>query len=235
MSKYRMRPHDWTFFAAFAGLFGCIAAVLVGRVLTAVALAAAAIGCALLARRSSHRQPGPMPYAVRWVLFLPRGGQSPDHLRRILEPRPGERILEIGPGVGIYALPIAGALAPEGALEAFDVQEEMLADLTRRAQRADVRNIVTRQGDAQRLPYPDASFDAAYLVGVLGEIPDPGAALCEVRRVLKPHGRLVVGETRLDPDFVSLANLRTLASTARLSFTEQRGSWHSYFARFQPA
>ena len=64
----------------------------------------------------------------------------------------------------------------------------------RRARRAGVHNIVASRGDAERLPYPDGQFDAAYLIGVLGEIPDQTAALRELRRVLKPEGRLVIGE-----------------------------------------
>lgn len=235
MTKQRMRLHDWATFAAAAALLGGIVCLLLGRWALAAALAGVVVASFFLARHSSRRHPGPMPHAVRWVLFLPRGNQSPEHLRSILAPQPGERVLEIGPGVGIYALPIAGTLAPGGALEALDIQEEMLADLARRAATAGVRNIVTRHGNAQQLPYPDASFDAAYLVGVLGEIPDPAAALQELRRILKPRGRLIVGETVLDPDYVRLPRLHSLAGDAGLAFIEQRGSWHSYFARFQAA
>ena len=51
-----------------------------------------------------------MPYALRWVLYGPRWPLSAARLRRVLDPPPGERILEVGPGVGIYSLPIAAAL-----------------------------------------------------------------------------------------------------------------------------
>ena len=53
------------------------------------------------------------------------------------------------------------------------------------------------------MPYADDSFDAAYLVTVLGEIPDQGAALRELRRVVKPGGRIVVGELFGDPHMVT--------------------------------
>jgi ubiquinone/menaquinone biosynthesis C-methylase UbiE len=83
---------------------------------------------------------------------------------------------------------------------------------------------------------PDGTFDAAYLVGVLGEIPDPSAALRELRRVLHPRGRLVVGEALVvDPDGVRLPTLRRLTATA--GFVEERrlGPPFVYFARFRIA
>jgi SAM-dependent methyltransferase len=235
MTKQPFRLVDWATFAFVGALLGAVGALLTGRFTAATVFAAAVVLSAVLARRWSRLYPGPMPHAVRWVLLLPRGKQSPEHLRAVLAPRAGERMLEIGPGIGVYSLPIATALAPDGGLEAIDVQAEMLADLSRRAATAGVRNITTVHGDAQRLPYPDASFDAAYIVEVLGEIPDPAAALRELRRVLKPGGRLIVGEAIFDPDYVRLSKLRRLAEAAGLSFAERRGSWHSYWARFQLA
>src|SRR5262249_52305711 len=152
-----------------------------------------ALGAVATARTWSQRYPGPMPHVGSWTLFVPRGPLSATRLCAVLKPGRGERVLEVGPGVGIYSLPMAAALAPFGPVDAVDVEAEMLADVRRRAERAGVRNIVTTRGDAQRLEYPDATFDAAYLVSVLGEIPDPSAALRELRRVLKPGARLIVG------------------------------------------
>jgi ubiquinone/menaquinone biosynthesis C-methylase UbiE len=210
-----------------------MAALASGRALLATGCAAAAVAGTLIARRSSHRHPGPMPYALRWVLYLPRWPLTARRLRDVLEPRPGERMLELGPGVGIYSLPVAAALQPGGTLEALDVQPEMLATLTRRARAAGVANVVTVEGDAQRLPYPDGSFDAAYLIGVLGEVPDPAAALRELRRVLKPGGRLVLGEMLVgDPDAVRLPALREMAARAGFTFDACRGPRVAYFARF---
>src|SRR5262249_40153278 len=142
------------------------------------------------------------------------GGHAPERLTRILEPQRGERVLEIGPGVGIHSIPIATALAPGGALDVVDVQQAMLDDVARRARAAGVTNIASRLGDARSLPYGDATFDAAYLIGVLGEIPDGDRALREIHRVLKPGGRLVIGEVLFDPDFVSIGALTRRARAA---------------------
>ena len=152
-----------------------------------------------------------MPHALSWILYLSHPGLSPEALQRVLEPREGERMLEIGPGIGHHALPMAEALGPSGRLDVLDVQPEMLAELGRRAQQQRVVNLVAREGDAEHPPYPDDCFDAAYLVTVLGEIPHPDDALRELRRVLKPNGRLVLGELFLDPDYVSPAKLRARA------------------------
>ncbi|MCW5893452.1 MAG: methyltransferase domain-containing protein [bacterium] len=231
----RPRAHDWISAAGTLGVVVAVAAALAGRAGTAVLAAAVAIGCAAAARIASRRQPSPMPFALRFVLYLPRWPLSVARLRRILAPRSGERLLELGPGVGIYAVPVAAALAG-GRLDALDVQPEMLAVLGRRARAAGVGNVVARQGDAQRLPYADASFDGAYLIGVLGEVPDPDAALRELRRVLKPDARLVVGEVLvLDPDAVRLATLCEAAARAGFVLDARLGLACAYFARFRIA
>lgn len=196
-----------------------------------IALAVAAdVGGRLWSRSS----PVPMPYYMRWVLLLPRGPQSPKGLARALEPRSGERILEIGPGVGVHALPVASALVPGGRLHVLDVQREMLDELARRAAARGLTNIAPQRGDAQRLPYIDHGFDAAYLISVLGEIPDPIAALRELRRVLKPGGRLVVAEVIVDPDFVSLPALQEQAKQAGLALERSVGPRFAYLAVLRP-
>ena len=134
-----------------------------------------------------------------------------------------------------HALPIAAALLPNGILNVLDVQQEMLDNLKRRTVKAGVTNIVATQGDAQSLPYPSCMFDAAYMVGTLGEIPDEGAALREVRRVLKPRGRLVIGEVLIDPDYVSIPALREKARDAGLVLERTTGPMLSYFALLRPA
>jgi ubiquinone/menaquinone biosynthesis C-methylase UbiE len=170
---------------------------------------------------------------MRWVLFLPRTFQTPDRLKAILRPRPGERLLEVGPGVGIHALPVAAALAPDGVLHVLDVQRGMLKDLVVRPATGGVHNVRPYVGDARRLPYPDHSFDGAYLISVLGEIADQPAALCELARVLRPAGRLVVGEIVVDPDFISIGELRKRLERAGFSFERRLGPGFAYLAAFR--
>ena len=89
-----------------------------------------------------------------------------------------------------------------------------------------------RRSDARTLPYPDHSFDAAYLIGVLGEIRDEVATLRELRRVLKPEGRLVIGEVFVDPDYVPLSALKEEAREAGFVLDRKAGPAVAYLARF---
>ena len=89
-------------------------------------------------------------------------------------------MLEIGPGTGYYTLPVAGWLSPGGRLDVLDVQQEMLDHTMRRAREQGIDNVAPTLADARELPYPEDSFDGAYLVTVLGEIPDQDAALREL-------------------------------------------------------
>ena len=222
----------------------CVAAVsaVLGLAATAgtlwrsgAALAALAVISWFAARRWNRHLPIPMPYFMRWLLLLPRGPSSPKRLARLLEPRSGQRLLEIGPGIGTHALPIATRLLPGGVLDVLDVQQVMLDHLRQRAESASVSNIVTTQGDAQVLPYADGTFDAAYMIGTLGETHDHVEALREVWRVLKTAGRFVVGEVLVDPDYVRLPVLKAEAKAAGFVFERSTGPSFCYLALLRPA
>lgn len=195
----------------------------------AALLTGGAVAWALRARR----HPSALPYGQRFFLDLPRPFMGRQMLRDILAPAPGERMLEVGPGTGYYSLPVARWIAPGGQLAALDLQPSMLAELMRRADSEGAANIEPTRGDAQTLPFPDAMFDAAFLVATLGEIPDKNRALRELRRVLKPGGRLVVGEGQPDPHMVQSDDLVEHAEAAGLRFEKQHGGRLGYLARFR--
>ncbi len=83
------------------------------------------------------------------------------------------------------------------------------------------------RADARSLPYPDATFAAALICVALGEIPEPGAALAELR----PGGRLVVGESYLDPHVVRQGRWGREAEAAGLRLEETSRRALGYFAR----
>jgi SAM-dependent methyltransferase len=178
-----------------------------------------------------RKNPSACPYSQRFWVEAPHPGITRKRLLEILAPQPGERILEVGPGTGYYSLDVAGRL-DGGSLEVFDIQQEMLDHVLRKGRERGVSNIVPRLGDAQSLPYEDGSFDAAFLVTVLGEIPDQEAALHELARVLRPGGRLVVGELFGDPHMVTIGKLRERAQGAGFVFDHRLGTPLAYFARF---
>lgn len=230
-----MRTHDWTGFAALGAGMLSLAEVYRGNGRWALGCFLVFVVLGVVTRYLALRYPAPMPHLLRWSLMVPRGNQSPKHLCRILEPQDGERILEIGPGIGIHTVPVAQALAPSGTLDVIDLQQKMLDDVMRRANGVGVTNITAKIGDAQELPYPDDAFDGAYLLGVLGEIPDGPAALRELRRVVKPTGRLVIGEVFFDPDWIRSGPLTALTEQASFVFERKSGGALSYLARFRPA
>jgi SAM-dependent methyltransferase len=174
----------------------------------------------------------PYPYAQHWLLDLPLPFLTNRRLDALLAPRPGERVLEIGPGTGLQALHVAGLLGTGGRLDIIDVQQTMLDHVMRRAAGRPVGPIFPARADARNLPFDDDCFDAAYLVTVLGEIPDPMAAMREIERVLKPGGRLVVGEF-LDRHYVPLVTLLGYANAAGLRPSAWLGPPLAYLARFQ--
>jgi ubiquinone/menaquinone biosynthesis C-methylase UbiE len=200
-----------------------------GRALLPAGLGAAVIGAALWWR--TH--PSACPYNQRFWVNAPHPLITRNRLQEALEPKPGERLLEVGPGTGYYALPVAGWIGDGGTLEIFDIQQEMLDHTMRRAHETGVANMVPTRGDATNLPHEDNRFDGAYLVTVLGEIPDHRAALRELARVVKPNGRVVVGELFGDPHWVSPNALRRHAEQAGLRFEHRTGSPLGYFARFR--
>lgn len=232
--RYSRKRQTWSLAISFVSLLLSIAAFLSLHLLLAAGFAALTVGFWYLTRVWTGQDPIPMPYFMRAVLWLPRGPHSARNLARILQPRPGERILEVGPGIGIHALPVASTLLPKGTLDALDIQEEMLRALKKRAQKLGVTNIVATLGNAKTLPYPDGSFDAAYMICTLGEIPDGTAALKELGRVLKTSGRLVVGEFMIDPDFIPVNSLKEKAKNAGFVLERTAGPRLAYFALFRP-
>jgi ubiquinone/menaquinone biosynthesis C-methylase UbiE len=191
------------------------------------ALAVVAAGAVVLTDQA------PYPYAQRHVLDFPLPLLTARRLDVILQPRPGERVLEIGPGTGLQSLHVAPQLGADGELDIVDVQREMLDHVMARAARRSLGNISPHLASAEALPFTDDCFDAAYLVTVLGEIPRPAAALAELRRVLKPGGRLVIGEFA-DRHHLTLTTLMGLANDAGLHFRRRTGIPLAYYALLTP-
>jgi SAM-dependent methyltransferase len=193
----------------------------------AAAGAAAVIAGVVLGDRA------PYPYSQHRLLDIPLPLLTWRRLDALLQPRAGERVLEIGPGTGLQSRHVAPQLGADGQLVVVDVQQQMLEHVMARAAARPIGNITPYRGDARALPFADATFDAAYLVTVLGEIPGRLAALMELRRVLKPGGRLVIGEFA-DRHHVPLTTLVTLANDAGLHLLRRTGVPLAYYALLQP-
>jgi ubiquinone/menaquinone biosynthesis C-methylase UbiE len=202
------------------------------RARRAAVLGAGAVAAASLWWR---KNPSACPYGQRFWVEAPHPFITRERLREALAPRPGERVLEVGPGTGYYTLDVAEWLGPDGRLDIFDLQQEMLDHTMRRADERGLATITPTQGDARELPYPDDTFDAAFLITVLGEVPDQNAALRELARVLKPGGRLVVGELFGDPHWVAPEALRRRGERAGMTFERRVGPVVGSFSVFSAA
>ena len=175
----------------------------------------------------------PYPYAQRRLLDVQLPFLATADLDQILQPRPGERMLELGPGTGLQTLHIAPRLGPEGRLDILDIQQEMLDHVMSRATEKAPDIVHPHRADARELPFEDRTFDAVYLVTALGEIPEPERVLAAAARVLKPGGRLVVGEF-FDRHWIPFGRLHRLADAQGLHLTARRGPSLAYLARFRP-
>ena len=111
-------------------------------------------------------------------------------VRDALAAAPGERIADVGCGPGFYCAELAEDVGPGGSVTGVDASEAMLALARRRC--AALPNVELRQGDATAVPLPDVSADAAISVQVQEYVEDVGSALAELRRVLRPGGRVLV-------------------------------------------
>jgi ubiquinone/menaquinone biosynthesis C-methylase UbiE len=179
-----------------------------------------------------RRNPSAMPYWQRFFVDLPHPGITRERLIEVLELGPRDRVLEVGPGTGYYALHVAERLGARGRLEVYDLQQEMVDHVMRAAKERGLKNVTGWTGDAQEMLFENNRFDAAYLTVMLGEIPDQDAALRELARVVKPGGRVVVGEIAVDPHYVTFSSLCERAQRAGLELDRRVGGPLAYFARF---
>jgi SAM-dependent methyltransferase len=108
--------------------------------------------------------------------------------------RPGDRVLDVGCGPGYFARMLAEEVGPEGSVVGIDAAPEMIEYATRRARR--LSNCRFQPGTAESLAFPDASFDVVVSSLVMHHLPREGRlpAVREMRRVLRPGGRLVLAD-----------------------------------------
>lgn len=111
-----------------------------------------------------------------------------DHLLRAVEPRPGERWLDVATGTGEIAVRAAGGGA---SVTGLDLAPGLIETARERAREAGV-DLALAVGDAERLPYPDATFDVVSSSFGTMFAPDHGAAATELARVTRPGGRLAL-------------------------------------------
>ena len=109
----------------------------------------------------------------------------------------GERVLDLGSGAGTDSLVAAQMVGDQGHVTGIDMTPEMLAKARSAATAMGVSNVEFVEGEAERLPFPDASFDAVVSNGVIDLIPDKDAVFAELHRVLAPGGRMQIADVTI--------------------------------------
>jgi SAM-dependent methyltransferase len=139
-----------------------------------------------------------LEYADEWLDGIPEssiesfaGTGNPFSLGEI---HPGERVVDVGCGAGIDSLIAAKKVGPEGRVIGVDMTPAMLEKARRASDETGLTNVEFREGYAEALPVADGWADAVISNGVLNLMPDKAAALEEMSRVLKPGGRLQIGD-----------------------------------------
>jgi len=122
------------------------------------------------------------------------GVANPFSLGRLAE---GERVLDLGSGAGTDSLVAAQMVAAGGHVTGIDMTPEMLAKARTAAAEMGATNVEFVEGDAERLPFPDESFDVVISNGVIDLAPDKDAVFSELRRVLAPGGRIQIADVTI--------------------------------------
>jgi ubiquinone/menaquinone biosynthesis C-methylase UbiE len=106
----------------------------------------------------------------------------------------GERVVDVGSGAGFDSLVAGMAVGTAGAVIGVDMTPEMLAKSRHIARTLGVDHVEFRDGLAEALPVEDGWADVVISNGVLNLTPDKAQALAEMARVLRPGGRLQIGD-----------------------------------------
>ncbi|MBD3159357.1 MAG: methyltransferase domain-containing protein [Candidatus Lokiarchaeota archaeon] len=177
---------------------------------------------------------GVCPYEFSFTLMNPfrRFILSPSELLDRLQLAKDFCVLELGPGPGYFSPEVAKALT-EGHLLLVDIQKEMLERNRKRLQKQSIANAASIHGDGCSLPIGSDTCDVAFLVAVLGEVPQPRLCIREMGRVLRNGGLLSITEQPGDPDHLSIDTVCNLVESEGFTVLESLGKDKNFTVNFR--
>ena len=202
---------------------------------TLICLPIVAFSVHTIVRIIRHFHKFPMPEFMANLIDNPlrRKIQPPGEmpLRHMIEP--GMLVLDVGPGNGRYTIETARRVGETGSVVAIDLEPRMIERVRSRAQENGITNLKAKVANVYDLPFEDDTFDAIYMITVIGEIPNPERALGEFYRVLKPSGTIAFSEILTDPDYPSKHSLIRKVLKANFRFKVSIGSFFAYTLVFE--
>ena len=149
------------------------------------------------------------PTGRAWAedLRYARAGERARHRRRVVRrrrqplgarpARAGRAVLDLGSGAGTDSLVAAQMVGEQGSVTGIDMTPEMLTKARTAAAEMNAPNVEFVESEAERLPFPDESFDVVISNGVIDLIPDKDAVFAELFRVLVPGGRMQIADVTI--------------------------------------
>lgn len=191
----------------------------------------AAVASQVVLRTGIWRAPRPMPHQVaKWL----------DHPLRLRYRNPGDvlglfglfggmTVADLGCGTGLFTAEMARMVGHAGRVHAVDIQVPMLEATQQRIDTEGMHDRVHyHHAGIHDMPLEDGSVDLAVMIAVAAELPARVLAFEEVRRILKPGGRLAISEELPDPAYAPASVVRRWAETAGFTALGQTGSPFCY-------